>query len=119
VYATAILLLVWASVLLVTWLSLKQFDPVYWKAMIPVTLELAIGWGLLRRRRWGWMLGIATALLFIADGLRLIILIPGVYVVITALIHRLIPAAVILVCLLPGRARRAFLADEEDSGTLG
>jgi hypothetical protein len=110
VYATAILLLGWASVLQLGWLSLKEFGPLFWEAMVPVTLELAIGWGLLRRRRWGWMLGIATALLFIADGLRLIIFVPGEYVVITALVHRLIPAAVILVCLCPEGRDGAFLA---------
>jgi len=105
------LLVGWALVVLVGWLSYKYFGPPFWKDMVPVTLELAVGWGLLRRRRWGWMLGIATAALFIADGLRLLIFHPGSYaVMITVLIHRLIPAAVVLVCLLPLRARRPYLA---------
>jgi len=111
VYAAAILLLGWASVLLIAWLSLERFDPLFWKAMVPVTLELAIGCGLLLRRRWGWLLGVATAVLFIVNGLHSIIFVRGEYVVIDALIHRLVLATVILVALLPGRARRAFLGE--------
>jgi hypothetical protein len=111
VYAAAILLLGWAFVLLIAWLSLERFDPLFWRAMVPVTLELAIGCGLLLRRRWGWLLGVATAVLFIVDGLHSIIFVRGEYVVIDALVHRLVPATVILVALLPGRARRAFLSE--------
>ena len=111
VYAAAILLLGWASVLLIAWLSLERFDTLFWKAMVPVTLELAIGCGLLLRRRWGWLLGVATAVLFVVDGLHSIIFVRGEYVVIDALVHRLVPATVILVALLPGRARRAFLGE--------
>jgi hypothetical protein len=111
VYAAAILLLGWAFVLLIAWLSLERFDPLFWRAMVPVTLELAIGGGLLLRRRWGWLLGVATAVLFIVDGLHSIIFVRGEYVVLDALIHRLVPATVILVALLPGRARRAFLGE--------
>ena len=51
VYAAAILLLGWAFVLLIAWLSLERFDLLFWRAMVPVTLELAIGCGLLLRRR--------------------------------------------------------------------
>ena len=58
--------------------------------MVPVTLELAIGCGLLLRRRWGWLLGVATAVLFIVNGLHSIIFVRGEYVVIDALIHRLV-----------------------------
>ena len=112
VYAAAILLLGWASVLLIAWLSLERFDTLFWKAMVPVTLELAIGCGLLLRRRWGWLLGVATAALFIVDGLHSIIFVRGEYVVIDALIHRLIPATVILVCLLP--VRRGVLSSTSD-----
>ena len=111
VYAAAILLLGWAFVLLIAWLSLERFDPLFWRAMVPVTLELAIGCGLLLRRRWGWLLGVATAVLFVVDGLHSIIFVRGEYVVIDALVHRLVPATVILVALLPGRARRAFLGE--------
>jgi len=111
VYAAAILLLGWAFVLLIAWLSLERFDLLFWRAMVPVTLELAIGGGLLLRRRWGWLLGVATAVLFIVDGLHSIIFVRGEYVVLDALIHRLVPATVILVTLLPGRARRAFLGE--------
>jgi len=111
VYAAAILLLGWAFVLLIAWLSLERFDLLFWRAMVPVTLELAIGCGLLLRRRWGWLLGVATAVLFIVDGLHSIIFVRGEYVVLVALIHRLVPATVILVALLPGRARRAFLGE--------
>src|SRR5512132_2636124 len=92
VYAAAILLLGWAFVLLIAWLSLERFDILFWKAMVPVTLELAIGYGLLLRRRWGWLLGVATAVLFIVDGLHSIIFVRGQYVVLDALVHRLIPA---------------------------
>ena len=42
VYAAAILLLGWAFVLLIAWLSLERFDPLFWRAMVPVTWELAI-----------------------------------------------------------------------------
>ena len=109
VYAAAILLVGWAFVLLIAWLSLERFDALFWRAMVPVTLELAIGCGLLLRRRWGWLLGVATAVLFIVDGLHSIIFVRGEYVVLDALVHRLVPAGVILAALLPGRARRAFL----------
>jgi hypothetical protein len=111
VYTTAILLLGWAFVLLIAWLSLERFDILFWKAMVPVTLELAIGCGLLLRRRWGWLLGVATAVLFIVDGLHSIVFVRGEYVVLDALVHRLVPAGVILVALLPARARRAFLGE--------
>jgi hypothetical protein len=49
--------------------------------------------------------------LFIVDGLHSIIFVRGEYVVLDALVHRLVPAGVILVALLPGRARRAFLGE--------
>ena len=111
IYAAAILLLGWAIVLLIAWLSLERIDPLFWKAMVPVTLELAIGCGLLLRRRWAWLLGVATAVLFIVNGLHSIIFVRGEYVVLDALVHRLVPATVILVALLPGRARRAFLGE--------
>ena len=58
-----------------------------------------------------WLLGVATAVLFIVNGLHSIIFVRGEYVVLDALVHRLVPATVILVALLPGRARRAFLGE--------
>lgn len=54
VYVGAILLVGWGSLVLSAFLSLKEFGPLFWKAMIPVALELAIGLGLLLRRRWAW-----------------------------------------------------------------
>ena len=74
-------------------------------------LRGSIGCGLLLRRRWAWLLGVATAVLFIVNGLHSIIFVRGEYVVLDALVHRLVPATVILVALLPGRARRAFLGE--------
>jgi hypothetical protein len=88
-----------------------EFGPAFWKAMIPVALELAVGVGLLRGRRWGWVLGFATSVVLIEEGLRRIVFVRGEYVVLVALVHYLVPAIVILVALLPGRARRAFLGE--------
>ena len=108
VYFGAILLVGWGSLVLSAFLSLEEFGPHFWKAMVPVALELAIGLGLLLRRRWAWVLGIATSVVFIAEGVRRIVFVRGEYVVLDAFTHYLAPAIVILVCLLPGRARRAF-----------
>jgi hypothetical protein len=116
VYVGAILLVGWGSLVLSAFLSLKEFGPHFWKAMSPVALELAIGLGLLLRRRWAWMLGITTSVVFIAEGLRRIVFVRGEYVVLDALVHYLVPAIVILICLLPGKARRAFLGDRETGG---
>ena len=101
----------WGALVLSAFVSLKEFDPHFWKAMVPVALELTIGCGLLLRRRWAWFLGVTTSVVFIAEGLRLILLLRGEYVVLDAVVHYLIPAIVILVCLLPGRARRASLGE--------
>jgi len=111
VYVGAILLLGWGALVLSAFLSLKEFDPHFWKAMVPVALELAIGLGLLLRGRWGWVLGVTTSVVFIAEGVRRIAFVRGEYVVLDALIHFLVPAIVILVCLLPGKARHAFLGE--------
>jgi uncharacterized membrane protein len=75
-----------------------------------LALELAIGIGLLFRKRWAWILGITTAVVFIAEGLRRLLFVHFEYEWALALIDYLALAIVILVCLLPGRARRAFLA---------
>jgi hypothetical protein len=111
VYVTAILLIGWGLVVLSAWISRQEFDLLFWRSMVPVGLELTIGVGLLFRRRWAWVLGIATSVIFIALGLREIVFIRGEYVVIAALVRYLVPAIVILVALLPGRARRAFLGE--------
>jgi hypothetical protein len=111
VYVGAILLLGWAALVLIAFLSLEEFGLHFWKAMIPVALELAIGLGLLLRRRWGWFLGVTTSVVFIAEGVRRIVFVRGEYVVLDALTHYLVPAIVILVCLLPSKARRAFLGE--------
>jgi hypothetical protein len=111
VYVTAILLIGWGLVVLSAWISTQEFDLLFWRSMVRVGLELTIGVGLLLRRRWAWVLGIATSVIFIALGLGEIVFIRGEYVVIAALVRYLVPAIVILVALLPGRARRAFLGE--------
>ena len=116
VYVGAILLVGWGSLVLSAFLSLKEFGPHFWRAMAPVALELAIGLGLLLRRRWAWALGVTTSVIFIAEGVRRIVFVRGEYVVLDALIHYLAPAVVILACLLPGTARRAFLGDRRADG---
>jgi hypothetical protein len=111
VYLAAILLLGWAALVLSVWLSLKDFGPLFWRAIVPVGLELATGAGLLLHRRWGWVLGIATSVFLLEEGLRRVIFGPDRewIVLFTWMIHYFIPAIVLLVCLLPGRSRRAFL----------
>ena len=111
VYAAATLLLGWGSYVLSEWISERQFDFTFWKAMVPIALELVIGCGLLLRRRWGWVLGVATSVVFLEEGLRWIVFVRAKYVVLFALVRYLVPAIVILVSLLPGRARRAFLGE--------
>jgi hypothetical protein len=113
VYVGAILLVGWGSLVLSAFLSLNEFGPHLWNAMVPVALELAIGLGLLLRQRWAWVLGIATSVVFIAEGVRRIVFVHGEYVVLDALTHYLVPALVTLVCLLPGRARHAFLGERQ------
>jgi len=113
VYIAAILLIGWAALVLAAWISLEDFGPLFWRAMIPVGLELAVGAGLLLWRRWGWVLGIGTAIFLVAEGLRRVLSDPGAeFIVLLAwMIHYFIPAIVLFVCLLPGRARRAFLGE--------
>ena len=111
VYVGAILLVGWGSLVLSAFLSLKEFGPHFWRAMAPVALELAIGLGLLLRRRWAWVLGVATSVVFSVEGVRRIVFVRGEYVVLDSLIHLLVPAVVILAALLPGRARGAFLGE--------
>ena len=112
VNATAILLLGWAVIVLSVLLTLSgEFGPRFWRAMVLVGLELAIGAGLLFHRRWAWVLGVATAVVFMAEGLRRLLFVHFEYEWAVALIDFFAPAIIILVCLLPRRARRAFLGD--------
>jgi hypothetical protein len=105
------LLLGWAALLLTVWVSLDDFGPLFWKAMIPVGLELAVGTGLLLRRRWGWLMGIATAIFLVLNGLLRVIVAPDheLIVLVAWAIHYFIPAVVLFACLLPARARRVYL----------
>lgn len=68
---------------------------------------------LLFGRRWAWVLGILTSVVLIEEGLRRVVFGPDreLIVLFSWTIHYFIPAIVILVCLLPGRARRAFLRE--------
>jgi hypothetical protein len=79
--------------------------------MIPVGLELAVGIGLLFHRRWGWVLGIGTSIFFVEEGLRLVL--TDGYMLLAWTIYYFIPATVLLVCLLPRRARRAYLGEKQ------
>jgi hypothetical protein len=109
VYLLAILLVGWSTLALSTLVSEKDLDYSFWRVMVPLALELAIGCGLLFRQRWAWILGVTTAVVFVAEGLRRLLFVHFEYEWAVALIDYLIPAIVILACLLPGRARRAFL----------
>jgi hypothetical protein len=111
VYLAAILLLGWGTFVLFSWVSLGNFDDHFWWSMVPVVLEIAIGLGLLFRRRWAWVLGVTTAVVFVAEGLRRLLFVHYGYEWAFALMLYLVPATVILVCLLPGGARRAFLGE--------
>jgi hypothetical protein len=111
VYLVAIVLLGWSTLVLSTLASEKDFDYPFWRVMVPVALQIAIGCGLLFRRRWAWILGVTTAVVFVAEGLRRLLFVHFDYEWAVALIDYFAPAMVILVCLLPGRARRAFLGE--------
>ena len=118
VYLVTILLLGWGTLVLSVWVSLKDSNNSQWaRVMIPVALELVTGAGLLLRRRWAWILGVTTAAVFVAEGLRRFVFIHVEYEWAVALVDYLVPAIFILVCLLPGRARRAFLVDRQADAT--
>jgi hypothetical protein len=120
VYLAAILLLGWGTLVLSEWVSLKDSDYARWaRVMIPVALELVTGAGLLFRRRWAWVFGILTSVFLVEEGLRRVIFGPDreLIVLFTWTIHYFIPAIVILVCLLPGRARRAFLGEGQSDAS--
>ena len=51
VYLAAILLLGWSTLVVSTLVSEKDFDYPFWRVMVPVALQIAIGCGLLFRRR--------------------------------------------------------------------
>ena len=117
VYLAAMLLIGWAVLVLTfvlsVWVSVEDFGPLFRRAMIPIGLELATGAGLLLHRRWGWVLGIATSVFLLEEGLRRAVF-GGTdresIVLFELVIHYFIPAIFLLVCLLPSRARRAFLS---------
>jgi len=111
VYLVAILLLGWSMLVTSTLVSEKDFDHPFWRVMVPVALQIAIGCGLVFRRRWAWILGVTTAVVFIGEGLRRFLFVHFEYEWAVALIDFFAPAIIILVCLLPRRARRAFLGD--------
>jgi hypothetical protein len=111
VYLSAILLIGWGTLVLSTLVSERDFHYSFLRAIVPVVLEIAIGCGLLFHRRWAWILGVTTAVLFIAEGMRWVVFFRGEYVVIDLLVRYIVPAIVILVSLLPGGARRAFLGE--------
>ena len=107
----AILLLGWNTLVLSTLVSERDLDYSFWRIIVPVALQIAIASGLLLRRRWAWILGVTTAGVFVAEGLRRLLFVHFEYEWTVALIDYLAPAIVILVALLPGRARRAFLGE--------
>ena len=111
VYLVAVLLLGWSTLALSTLVSEKDFDYSFWRAVVRFGFELAIGCGLLFRQRWAWILGVTTAAVFVAEGFRRLLFVHVEYESAVVLIGYLAPAMVILVCLLPGRARRAFLGE--------
>ena len=109
----AILLLGWGTLLLSAWVStaLRDFNAHWARVMIPVALELVTGAGLLFRPRWAWVVGILTSAILVAEGLRRLLFVHVNIEWAVALIYYFAPAIVILVALLPGRARRAFLVE--------
>ena len=115
VYLAAVLLLGWGTLVLSVWVSLRDFNSHWTGLMIPPALELVTGAGLLLRRRWAWALGIVTSVFLVEEGLRRVIFGPDreLIVLFTWTIHYFIPAIVLLVCLLPSRARRAFLGERQ------
>jgi hypothetical protein len=111
VYLVATLLLGWNTLVLSVLVSEKDFDYPFWRVIAPVALQIVIGCGLLFRRRWAWTLGVTTSVVFVAEGLRRLLFVHFEYEWAVALIDYFAPAIGILVCLLPGRARRAFLGE--------
>jgi hypothetical protein len=112
VYLAAILLLGWGALVFFSWVSLGDFPYYFWRSMVPVLLEITIGFGLLFRQRWAWVLGVTTAVLFVAEGLRLLFFVGNSKYewAIASMVYFAL-AFVILACLLPGRARRVFLGE--------
>jgi hypothetical protein len=111
VYFAAILLLGWSTFVLSVLVSVKDFHYTFWRAMVPIALQIVIGCGLLFGRRWAWVLGVTTGVVYVAEGLRRLLFVHFEYEWAVALTSYFLPAIVILVALLPGRARRAFLGE--------
>jgi hypothetical protein len=108
---SAILLIGWGALALLMLVSLRDFDYPFWRAIVAVALQIVIGCGLLFRRRWAWVLGVTTGVVYVAEGFGRLLFVHFEYEWATALTSYLMPAIVILVALLPGRARRAFLGE--------
>ena len=109
VYVAALLLLGWGSFLFYGSLSWDH-GPELWGVMgLVVALYFVIGSNLLFRQRWVWFLGILASVFFIVLGLSRLSLGPDFLPSTIEAAFYLVPAAVILTCLLPTGARVAFL----------
>jgi hypothetical protein len=108
-----------AAILLIGWGVSRPFRagleegprPLFLESHGPFALELVIGFGLLFHRRWAWVLGVTAAVVFVAEALRRLLFVHFEYEWTVVLIVYSAPAIVILVGLLPRRARRAFLGE--------
>jgi len=109
VYAVAILLLGWAALRLVVWFSMTEEGFRYLEEMFRIGLDLAIGVGLLLRRRSAWVLGVVVSVITTGVGL-LGVIVEGnqEYGLLYASTAYLIPGILVLVVLLTPAARRAY-----------
>jgi hypothetical protein len=109
VYAVAILLLGWAALRLVVWFSMTEEGSRYLEEMFRIGLDLAIGFGLLLRRRSAWVLGVVVSVITTGVGLLgLIVERNREYGLLYASTAYLIPGILVLVVLLTPAARRAY-----------
>ena len=109
VYGVAILLLGWAALRLVVWLSMTEEGSRYLEVMFRIGLDVAIGVGLLLRRRWTWVLGVVVSAITTGVGL-LGVIVQGnqEYKLLYVSTAYLIPGILVLVVLLSPAARRAY-----------
>jgi len=109
VYGVAILLLGWAALRLVVWLSMTEEGSRYLEVMFRIGLDVAIGVGLLLRRRWAWVLGVVVSAITTGVGL-LGVIVEGnqEYRLLYVSTAYLIPGILVLVVLLSPAARRAY-----------